>query len=145
MIAGLGDLEYQIAECCTPVPGDAIVGVINGNSEVLIHRQDCLQALRADIYGHLMRLDWQEAKAKTFPVEIEVDAYDRPGLLYDITGIFMHAQTNVVSLSSETNHQSRRVSLKMTIEIASINSLLTTLEKIEQLSNVVSARRIASD
>jgi GTP pyrophosphokinase len=144
-IAGLGDLDYQIAECCLPVPGDAIVGVINGESEVLIHRQDCLQALRADIYGHLMRLDWQEAKAKTFPVEIEVDAYDRPGLLYDITGIFMHADTNVISLNSETNRQNRRVSLKMAIEVTSINSLLTTLEKIEQLSNVVSARRIVSD
>ncbi|MCB1692547.1 MAG: bifunctional (p)ppGpp synthetase/guanosine-3',5'-bis(diphosphate) 3'-pyrophosphohydrolase [Pseudomonadales bacterium] len=144
-IAGIGELGYRIAECCNPVPGDAIVGVIDEHSFVLIHKQDCLKALRADIYGHLMRLDWKQDASRTFPVDIEVAAYDRSGLLYDITGIFMHENINVIRLNSVTNKHTSRVDLKMVIEVSSLNSLLTSLERIEQLSNVMSARRVASD
>ncbi|XOV90023.1 MAG: RelA/SpoT family protein [Pseudomonadota bacterium] len=140
-IAGIGDLNYRIADCCNPVPGNSIVGVIDGNSVVTIHQQECLQALRADLYGHLMRIDWKDSPSRTYPVTVELDAYDRPGLLYDITGILMYDKTNVTSLSSLTDKRNNRVALSMVIEVGSLNALLTTLEKIEQLPNVISARR----
>lgn len=140
-VTGLGELNYQIAECCHPVPGDSIVGVIDDASIVTIHQQDCLQALRADLYGRLMRLDWEQQAKRTFPVNIEIAAFDRRGLLYDIAGVFMQDSTNVISMNSVTDKHSNRVALQMVIEISSLNGLLTTLEKIEQLSNVISARR----
>lgn len=140
-VSGIGDLSCRIAECCQPAPGDSIVGVIDDEGQVLIHRQECLQALRADIYGRLMRLDWKEGAERRFPVDIDVTAYDRPGLLYDISGIFMQDRINVITLNTVTDKHTNRVSLKMVIEVNSLNSLLKTLEKIEELSNVVSARR----
>ncbi|MEX2326167.1 MAG: ACT domain-containing protein, partial [Pseudomonadales bacterium] len=141
LIAGIGDLDYQIAECCNAVPGDSIVGVVDDAGVVRIHQQDCLQALRADLYGRLMRLEWKENAPRTVPVNIEIAAFDRPGLLYDITGIFMHEKTNVITLNSMTDRKTNRVSLNMVIEVSGLNALLTTLEKLERLSNVISARR----
>ncbi|MEX0942078.1 MAG: bifunctional (p)ppGpp synthetase/guanosine-3',5'-bis(diphosphate) 3'-pyrophosphohydrolase [Pseudomonadales bacterium] len=141
LIAGIGDLDYQIAECCNAVPGDSIVGVVDDAGVVRIHQQDCLQALRADLYGRLMRLEWKENAPRTVPVNIEIAAFDRPGLLYDITGIFMHEKTNVITLNSMTDRKTNRVSLNMVIEVNGLNALLTTLEKLERLSNVISARR----
>ena len=141
-ITGLGDLEYRIADCCKPVPGESIVGVVDDSGFVLIHQEHCLQALRADIYGRLMRLDWKEAATRSFPVNIEITAYDRRGLLYEITGIFMNESTNVISLNTETDKHSNHVCLKMVIEVTSLNGLLRTLEKIEQISNVIRARRV---
>ncbi|HIG41646.1 MAG TPA: bifunctional (p)ppGpp synthetase/guanosine-3',5'-bis(diphosphate) 3'-pyrophosphohydrolase [Gammaproteobacteria bacterium] len=141
LVAGMGDFAHIVSECCKPVPGDFIVGVIDDGNTVHVHRQDCIQALRADSYGRLMRLNWQENVQHTFPVTIDVDAYDRAGLLHDITGVFLKQQTNVIAMNSVSDKLSNRVSLTMVMEITSLNELLRTLEKIEQLPNVITARR----
>ncbi len=143
LVDGIGDMNYELADCCSPSPGSAIVGVINDADVVVIHQQDCLQALRADLYGHLVHIDWSAETSRSFPVSIAVEAYDRRGLLYDITGIFMNQNVNVISMNSETDKHNNRVDLKMVIEVGSINTLLKSLEKIEALSNVISARRTA--
>ncbi len=144
LIKGQGDLGYSMAECCQPVHGDLIVGVVDDKDLVNVHRQDCLQALRADVYGRLMRLEWADGVEVTFPVSVEILAYDRFGLLHDITGILMREETNVLSVITNTDKQNNRVNLKMTIEVPQLNRLLQTLEKIEQLPNVMSARRTIS-
>ena len=141
ILSGLGGMDYIISDCCKPLPGDSIVGVIDDDSVVNVHLQDCLQALKADIYGRLIRLDWQEEVSSTFPVSIEVTAYDRSGLLYDITGIFMREDTNVLSIQTVSDKQNNMVILKMMIEVTKLSRLLGTLERIEQLPNVINARR----
>ena len=144
LIIGQGDMEYAMTECCQPVPGDLIVGVIDDRNLVNVHRQDCLQALRADVYGRLMRLEWQKEVRVTFPVNIEVVAYDRFGLLHDITGILTQERTNVQSINTVPDSHKHRIILKMVIEVAQLNLLLQALEKIEKLPNVMNARRIVS-
>lgn len=144
LITGQGDLDYVMAECCQPVPGDSIVGVADDEDLIHVHRQDCLQALRADVNDRQLRLEWKDSVEITFPVNIEVSAYDRFGLLHDITGILMREQTNVLSINTLTDKQTNRVALKMVIEVAQLNKLLQTLEKIEQLPNVMNARRTVS-
>ena len=143
LVSGTGDFAHVVAECCKPVPGDFIVGIIDDNNTVQVHRQDCIQALRGDSYGRLMRLDWRDNVRHTFPATIDVDAYDRAGLLHDITGVFFKQQTNVIAMNSRSDKQSNRVSLTMVMEVTSLNELLRTLEKIEQLPNVITARRRA--
>jgi GTP pyrophosphokinase len=144
LVAGLGGLDYIISDCCNPVPGDSIVGVIDDDNTVHVHLQDCLQALKADVYGRIMRLDWEDKVDTTFPVNIDVRAYDRAGLLYDITGIFMREATNVVSIQMRTDKKKNLVTLKMQIEVAKLTGLLRMLEMIEHLPNVVTARRSIS-
>ena len=103
-----------------------------------------MQALKADVYGRIMRLDWVAEVTSTFPVSIQVQAYDRAGLLYDITGIFMQQTTNVLSIQMATDKQNNQVTLKMKIEVAKLTKLLHMLEMIEQLPNVITARRSIS-
>ncbi len=142
-ILGVGDLAHKIASCCEPVPGDSIVGVIDDDNLVHVHRQDCIQALRADSYGRLVRLEWQKASRHTFPAKINVEAYDRAGLLHEITGVFLNQRSNVIEMNSVTDKQKNKVALTMTLEITSLNELLRILEKIERLPNIVSARRVS--
>jgi GTP pyrophosphokinase len=144
LVTGMGDMEYCIAECCQPVPGDLIVGVVGERQLVSVHRQDCLQALRANVYGSHLQLDWSDSVQVTFPVNVEVAAYDRSGLLHDITGILMRERTNVHSISTVTDKNSNKVTLRMVIEVTQLNRLLQTLEQIERLPNVMSARRTVS-
>jgi len=74
-------------------------------------------------------------------VTVAVDAYDRSGLLHEITGVFLDEKTNVVEMISRSDKKSNRVNMSMIMEVTSLNELLRTLEKIEQLPNVISARR----
>ena len=141
VLVGVGDLPFTIEECCKPLPGDAIVGLIDDDSLIHVHSQGCIQALQGDSYGRLIRLDWNKAMKRVFPVEVNVEAYDRFGLLHEITGVFVDQQSNVTAMNSITDKQNNRVSLTMTMEVTSLNELVRTLEKIEQLANVISARR----
>lgn len=140
-ISGSGDLPWQLSSCCQPTPGESIVGLVGDDNTVHIHREDCLQALYDHANGRLIKVRWEDQATRTFPVSIEVVAYDRPGLLFDITSIFVREDTNVVSINTTQDEQDARVVLSLVIEETSLNRLLRTLEKIEQLSNVVTARR----
>jgi GTP pyrophosphokinase len=91
-----------------------------------------------------MNLEWKDSVEVTFPVSIEVLAYDRFELLHDITGILMREHINVQSMTTVTDRKNNRVSIKMVIEVVQLNKLLQTLEKIKQLPNVMSARRTVS-
>lgn len=141
MLLGIGDLAYVIEDCCKPLPGDAIVGLIDDDSLIHVHGQGCIQALQGDSYGRLMRLDWNTAMKRSFPVKVNVEAYDRSGLLHEITGVFLEQQSNVIEMNSITDKHNNRVAMKMVMEVTSLNELVRTLEKIEQLANVISARR----
>ncbi|MEX2489222.1 MAG: bifunctional (p)ppGpp synthetase/guanosine-3',5'-bis(diphosphate) 3'-pyrophosphohydrolase [Pseudomonadales bacterium] len=140
-IFGVGDLAYELSACCQPMSGEPIVGIIADNNMVKIHRKDCLEALGSDIDGRSIEVKWESHTDRTFPVKIEVVAYDRPGLLYDITSVLVHEEINVLSIGTDHDSQESRVVLSMVIEERAVNRLLKTLEKIEQLSNVISARR----
>ena len=141
LIEGLGGMRYALASCCNPVIGDGIVGIANAASGVAVHRQDCLQALQNKEHGRLIRLHWRAESAATLPVAIEINAYDRTGLLHDISGVIMRAETNVTAMNMCKDSSSNHVLISLTIEVSTIYNLLRTIEQIEQLTNVISARR----
>jgi GTP pyrophosphokinase len=88
-----------------------------------------------------MRLNWREDVQASFPVTVDVEAYDRSGLLFDITSIFLDELINIIVMNSVTDKASHTVIIKMTIEVASLKRLIRALELMQQLPNVVSARR----
>lgn len=141
LVAGMGDRDYLMAKCCNPVLGDPIAGIIDDQDIVNVHLHDCIQVLNADVYGRLMRLNWREDVQTSFPVTVDVEAYDRSGLLFDITSIFLDELINIIVMNSVTDKASHTVIIKMTIEVASLKRLIRALELMQQLPNVVSARR----
>ena len=142
-IKGLGGRPHQIATCCDPIVGDSIVGIIDDDGVVGVHTQDCVEVMQGDAYGRLMRLSWRDDAQAVFLVDLEVQAYDRSGLLFDITALFVNESINVMMMHSVTNKPAQRVDLTMTIEVGSLRVLIKVLEMMQKIPNVVSARRCA--
>jgi GTP pyrophosphokinase len=143
-IHGVGNLMTNIARCCKPLPGDEIVGYITKGRGVSIHRKDCPNILRLeqDDRGRLIQVSWgggQEENA--YPVDINVLAYDRQGLLRDITAIFTSEKVNVLAVNTMTDIKDHMARMSLTVEIVDIDQLSRILMKISQLSNVVEVRR----
>lgn len=142
-IDGVGNLLTQMANCCQPVPGDPIIGYITVGRGVTIHRQDCTNAL----YLHekeperLIEVSWGNTPEYAYPVEIMIIAYDRPGLLRDITVVLANDKVNVLALDTRTCKEDNLANMLLTVEVTSIQKLGRLLAKVGQLPNVIEAVR----
>ncbi len=144
-IHGVGNLLTQFAKCCRPVPNDAIVGFITRGRGVTIHRSDCTNMLRLDAERRRRLIDvkWTATDTKTYPVDVQINAYDRQGLLRDVTTILAAESVNVVSLDTRTRSEDQSAEIKMTVEVSDLSHLSRILDRISQLPNVIEARRTA--
>ncbi|XOZ33746.1 GTP diphosphokinase [Halomonadaceae bacterium KBTZ08] len=142
-IEGVGNLKTVIAQCCTPVPGDAIVGYISVGRGVTVHRDDCtnLVQLRQKEASRIIDVDWGAEPEARYPVTVEVEAYDRAGLLNDITSVLANRKLNVLSMQTETYSESLTASTTLTVEISDIDQLSRLLASIRQLPNVIDVYR----
>jgi RelA/SpoT family (p)ppGpp synthetase len=139
-VRGTGGLLTHLARCCSPVPGDEIVGYVTRGHGVTVHRRDCPNVLRIPEAERLIEVEWGTDK-KTYPVMIHVLAYDRGGLMRDIAALVAADDINMTSLNVTT--AKNIATLYATLEISDIAQLSSILAKIERLPNVVEARRQA--
>ncbi|MDZ7804572.1 GTP diphosphokinase [Thiohalophilus sp.] len=142
-VHGVGDLLTKFARCCKPVPGDAIVGFITQGQGVSIHRRDCHNVLRA-IAEHperFVEVEWGRRSSGSYPVDIEIQAFDRQGLLRDITTLLANSGIDVTAVNTQSHKQSHTATLTLTAEVPDIDALSTVLARINQLSNVTEVRR----
>jgi len=142
-IQGVGNLMTNIATCCQPVPGDPIAGYITQGRGVSIHREDCrnLLELRQREPGRLLEVDWGEEGETTYPVDIAIESFDRPGLLRDIMILLAEERLNVMAAHTLTDKSSNTAKLSITIEIARLDLLGKIMDKINQVPNVIDVRR----
>ncbi len=142
-IEGVGNLLTQIANCCNPVPGDAITGYITLGKGVSIHRQDCsnILQLQADEPERIIKVEWGSAPQSAYSVDIIIEAYDRHGLLRDITALLDNERINISALQTLSDKRKNTVDMLITAEIRSIDELSRILTRLNQLPNVASARR----
>jgi GTP pyrophosphokinase len=143
-VQGVGNLATNLAQCCNPVPGDPeIVGYITQGRGVTIHRQDCsnLLNLRSKYPERLIAVDWGDQDNVTFPVDVLVEAFDRAGLLRDITAVVANERINMSTVNVVTKKKENKSKVYATLEIANIDQLSRVLAKLEQLPNVIEARR----
>lgn len=142
-IAGVGNLLTHTAQCCKPVPGDAIVGFITQGRGVAIHRKDCSNIinLAPNTEGRIFEVDWGSSASNTYPVNIEINAYDRYGLVRDITTLIANEKLNLLALNTVTNKTENSAHLTLTIEIQGLETLSKILDRIKQIPNVYEAKR----
>jgi GTP pyrophosphokinase len=143
-IAGVEDLLTHPAKCCKPVPGDPIVGYVTQGRGIAIHRKDCpniLQLTPAN-QGRLFEVNWGQHATDVYPVDIVVHAYDRPGLVRDVTTLIANEKLNLLALTTTTNKTENYALINLTIEINSLASLSKILDKIKQVPNVFEVARI---
>ena len=143
-IGGVGNLLTRVAQCCKPVPGDEIVGYISHGRGIAIHRRDCKNVIDHEGgEGRWIALSWKGMKQEqVYPVTIEVRAFDRSGLLHDLSGVVSEEGVNMSSLSSRSRRDHTAV-VTATLEIGNANQLSRILNKIERLQNVLDARRVS--
>ena len=142
-VQGVGNLLTHIAQCCKPVPGDPIVGYITRGQGVTVHRQDCSNVLhyRTEARERLLEVSWGRAADSTYPVDVQVTAYDRHGLLHDVTALLTNEKINVLAVNTATDKTEHVARMTLTLEIPDLNKLSRVLAKIEQLPNVTEVRR----
>ncbi|MGB5688306.1 MAG: bifunctional (p)ppGpp synthetase/guanosine-3',5'-bis(diphosphate) 3'-pyrophosphohydrolase [Woeseiaceae bacterium] len=142
-VTGVGDLMCNFARCCRPVPPEPIVGYITQGRGVSIHRQDCgnLLGLNQRSPERIVTISWGESESGAYPVDLSIHAFDRSGLIRDITSLLADDGANVTDMTSHTDKESMQVVMHISIEIRDLPTLSTVIAKLEQLPNVVSVRR----
>jgi GTP pyrophosphokinase len=142
-VMGVGDLLTNLATCCKPVNGDAIIGYVTRGRGITVHRVDCPNVTNVTEPERMVPVTWGDHGEATFPVSIQIKAWDRVGLLKDVSTVLADEKVNIVSVLT-TTHDDRTVSLLTTIEVEGIGQLSTILRKLEGVREVYEVRREAS-
>ncbi len=139
-VKGVGDLLVRFARCCHPIPGDPIVGFITRGKGVTVHLQSCGTVINEREVSRLIDVEWEAAPAQTYPIAIRVEAYDRTGLLNDITQVVAENKVNIVAAAVHVNPDHTAI-VTSTLQVSSVAQLARVMSRIEQLKDVISVQR----
>ncbi len=144
-IHGIHNLVTQIAGCCHPVPGDEIIGYVSVGRGITVHRKDCsmLGQIKERHPERLMEVSWNREIEQVYPVEVNLHAYDRQGLLKDVAMVLSNESVNLTAINSLSNQGENTVLMKLTLEIRSLSDLGRMLTKLSQLPNVTEVSRVS--
>ena len=137
-VLGLKGILTSFARCCNPAPGDEIIGYITRGRGATIHRQDCPNMLRLKDRDRIVKVSWGEPQ-QTYPVAVHLKAYDRQGLMGDISNILNNEGINLLDINLKVTHNLAAINL--IVEVGDINQLSRVLSRMENLPNVMEARR----
>ena len=138
-ILGISGLLTNLARCCKPVPGDPIVGYVTRGRGATIHRQDCPNVLRIRDKERLVRVSWGQSR-QTYPVSVRLRAYDRDGLMRDVSTLVANEGISMSSIHVST--KSSLAIFDLVMGITDIHQLSRVLSRLEALPNVLEARRL---
>jgi guanosine-3',5'-bis(diphosphate) 3'-pyrophosphohydrolase len=138
-VLGVGDMLTHLAQCCHPVPGDRIIGYVTRSRGVTIHRQDCYNVIREDEKERLIAVEWGQTDS-VYPVRIQVEAWDRVGLVRDITTVVADEKVNIAAVNF-INHDDYTTSTFLTLETRGLAQLSRLLAIIEGVRGVISVTR----
>lgn len=139
VILGLRGLLTNFGRCCNPAPGDDIVGYITRGRGATIHRQDCPNIMRIKDRERLVKVSWGEAM-DTYPVPVQMKAYDRDGLMRDISTLIAEEGINMGNVRVDVNNN--LAIFEMVLEVRDLAQLSKVLDRLENLANVLEARRV---
>ena len=142
MVRGLPDVWVRLGRCCTPVPGDEIMGFVTRGQGVSVHRIDCpnVRTLRKEP-ERLIEVTWAEGKPTSFIVAVMVEALDRTRLLSDVATMLSDNHVNILSATSATGRD-RITRLRFTFELADIAHLSSVLSAVKRVEGVFDAYRV---
>lgn len=143
-VHGVDRLLTHLGRCCNPVPGEPIVGYVTRGRGLTVHRINCPNVagiLRKGQSTRLIDLQWAAQPTETFPVRIQVSAYDRSGLMRDFSALVADEHINMVAVEAVSGQKDNLAVINATLEIENAAQLTRILTKIDRLPNVVDARR----
>ncbi|MDY5541911.1 MAG: bifunctional (p)ppGpp synthetase/guanosine-3',5'-bis(diphosphate) 3'-pyrophosphohydrolase [Lachnospiraceae bacterium] len=145
VVKGIHDVAVRFSKCCSPIPGDEIVGFVTRGRGITIHRTDCVNVINMSEIDRtrLIEAEWQQPDTKTsekYMAEIHVYANNRTGLLVDLTKILTERKIDMRSVNSRTNKQ-EKATISLTFEVKSKEELNSLIEKIRQVESVIDVER----
>ncbi len=138
-VLGVGDLLTRLASCCHPLPGDEIIGYITQGRGITVHRKDCPNIINEVEKERLIEVEWG-AMEQVSPVTIQVDAWDRVGLVRDISAIIAGEGVNLSEVNM-TNRDDNVIALYFTLEVKSVAQLTKIMTRIQSVWNVINVVR----
>jgi GTP pyrophosphokinase len=138
-VLGTGDVLTQMARCCSPVPGDAITGYVTRARGVTIHRADCTNVVHSQERERFVDVEWGE-RGKLFPVSVKVEAWDRVGLIRDISTVVADERVNIAAIRTDP-HPDHTVTVSITMDTTGVEQLHRIFAKIEGVHGVFSVAR----
>jgi len=140
LVKGLSDLMIRFAKCCHPIPGDPIVGFITRGKGVTVHLRSCPTVINERETSRLIDVEWEAQATQTYPIAIRVEAYDRTGLLSDISQVVAENKVNIVAASVAVGSD-RTAVVMATLQVQSVSQLARVMSRIETLKDVISVQR----
>ncbi|MDF2788567.1 MAG: (p)ppGpp synthetase [Neobacillus sp.] len=142
-VAGIDNLLIRLSRCCNPVPGDEIVGFITKGRGVSVHRADCTNIDSNDAQTRLIPVEWESSlnDRKEYNVDIEISGYDRRGLLNEVLQAVNETKTNISAVSGRSD-RNKMATIIMSIAIHNVSHLQKVVDRIKQIPDIYSVRRI---
>ncbi|MDR7394338.1 MAG: bifunctional (p)ppGpp synthetase/guanosine-3',5'-bis(diphosphate) 3'-pyrophosphohydrolase [Armatimonadota bacterium] len=143
-VRGVDNVLMTLARCCMPLPGDDVVGYITRGRGVTIHRRDCRNLDYLRQHGErLLEVEWEPSPDGSYPVEIQVEALDRVGLLKDVLSAVADTRTNVLSVNAHVRRDKVGV-IHLTVDIRNVGQLTAVLQRIGKLPDVYRVERLTA-
>lgn len=142
-VTGIDNLLIRLSRCCSPVPGDEIVGFITKGRGVSVHRADCSNIDTEDAKARLIPVEWETGlnNKKEYNVDIEINGYDRRGLLNEVLQAVNETKTNISAVSGKSD-RNKMATINMSIAINNVSHLQKVVERIKQIPDIYSVRRV---
>jgi GTP pyrophosphokinase len=143
-VKGVDNLLIRLSRCCTPVPGDDIIGYITKGRGVSIHRADCANVKNEEAQTRLLQVEWEgdTEQSKSYNVDIEITGYDRNGLLNEVLHAITESRTVINAVSGRSDNRQKVATIHLTISIHNIDHLHKVVDKIKHLQDIYSVRRV---
>jgi GTP pyrophosphokinase len=143
-IEGVGDLPTTLARCCAPLRPQPITGYVTLGRGVTIHRSDCpsLNRMRSVKPERVLNVEWTSAESAALRVQIAVSAYDRRGLVRDVTDILALERVSIEAMTTTTDREAGKAFVSLTFSVADLEQLGRVLRRLAAVPNVIHARRL---
>ena len=146
-VKGIDDVAVHFSRCCSPVPGDEIVGYVTRGRGVSIHRTDCINVMGMNETdrSRLIEAEWlqnaSDDSGAVYSTEIKIYATDRKGMLFDITKVLTETNISVTAINSKTSHKSEKATIVVAFEIRRVEQLKMVMAKVRQIPGVIDVER----
>ena len=144
-VEGVGNLPITFARCCAPLPPQAITGYVTVGRGVTIHRSNCpgLTRMREVRPERALQVEWSSADGAGLTVEITVTAYDRRGLVRDLSDVLAVERLSIEAMSTVTDRKAGTAHVRLTVPVGNLEQLARVLQRLGAVPNVIEARRVA--
>ena len=146
-VKGVDDVAVHFSKCCSPVPGDEIVGFVTRGRGISIHRTDCINILGMGEMdrSRLIEAEWQadavDNPDTSYSSELRIFASDRTGMLFDISKVFTEANINVTAVNSRSNNKNEKATITVAFQIKTVDQLKYVISKLRMIPGVLDVER----